>query len=130
MKNNTEKIRSILEAKPSVSFAYLFGSRRTNKISPRSDWDIAIYFSQYPVKGNPWIRFNIQVELATALKTNAVDIVVMNNLQEPPFAFDIINNSIILVDKDPSARIIYESKVLNRYFDWQYFLKRHLLSST
>jgi predicted nucleotidyltransferase len=130
MKNNIEKIRSILKAEPPVLFSYLFGSRSKEESTVRSDWDIAVYFSQYPVEDDPWIRFKIQVKLSTALKTDAVDIVIMNNLQEPSFAFDILNNSIILVDKNPTARIIYEARALNRYFDWQYFLKRHILSSS
>jgi len=111
-----------------VMFAYLFGSRNTNKNNQRSDWDIAIYFNQYPVEKNPWIRFTIQAELSAILKTDAVDIIVLNTLEEPSLAFDIINNSTILLDKDPSRRIIYEAMVLNKYFDWQYFLKRHLHS--
>ncbi|HOL22076.1 MAG TPA: nucleotidyltransferase domain-containing protein [bacterium] len=128
MKNNIKKIRYVLETKPSVMFAYLFGSRNTNKNNQRSDWDIAIYFNQYPVEKNPWIRFTIQAELSAILKTDAVDIIVLNTLEEPSLAFDIINNSTILLDKDPSRRIIYEAMVLNKYFDWQYFLKRHLHS--
>jgi len=126
MSNNIKKISRILEAKPSVIFAYLFGSRGTKENHSESDWDIAIYFNKYPVKKSPWMRFIIQAELSVVLKTNAIDIVVLNTLQEPSFAFDIINNSIILVDKVPSMRMIYEARVLGRYFDWQYFLKRHL----
>lgn len=127
--SNIKKIQCILNKKPSIIFAYLFGSMATKENNAGSDWDIAIYLKKYPLKNNPWIRFTIQAELSAILKTNTIDIVILNTIQEPSFAFDIINNSIILVDKNPSERIIYEVKVMNRYFDWQYFLKRHLAHS-
>ncbi len=104
----------------------MFGSRVEDKSSHRSDWDIAIYLNQYPSENNPWIRFYIQSELSLLLKTDNVDIVILNTLEEPSFTFEIISKGIILVDKEPSKRIIYEAKSLNRYFDWQYFLKRHI----
>lgn len=78
------------------------------------------------MKNNPWISFTIQAKLSAALKTDAVDIVVLNNIDEPSFAFDIINKGKVIVDKDPAERFLYEARVLNRYLDWQYFLKRHL----
>lgn len=126
MKNNIKKIKLVLKKHPEVIFAYLFGSKVEDKDTHRSDWDIAIYLNQYPLENNPWIRFYIQSELSLILKTDNVDIVILNTLEEPSFTFDIINKGIILVDKEPSKRIIYEAKTLNRYFDWQYFLKRHL----
>jgi len=126
MKDYINEIVKLLEASPFVMFGYLFGSRSLNANGPGSDWDIALYFREYPAKNNPWLRFTIQAELSAILKTDAVDIIILNNLQQPSFAFDIINEGTILVDKKPSERILFEAKVLNRYFDWQYFLKRHL----
>jgi hypothetical protein len=50
----------------------------------------------------------------------------LNGLDAPVFAFQIINKGILLVDKKPAERILYETSVLRRYHDWNYFLKRHM----
>jgi hypothetical protein len=38
----------------------------------------------------------------------------------------IINNGILLADKNTEKRILFEAQVLSKYHDWNYFLRRHM----
>jgi hypothetical protein len=66
---------------------------------------------------------NLISELTGILKTNNVDLVVMNNA---PLLlnYNIIRNGRIL-KSDESKRLEFENKILSRYLDEQYYIKRH-----
>jgi len=55
-----------------------------------------------------------------------VQIISLNNLDSPVFLFQIINNGLLLVDKNTEKRILFEAQVLSKYHDWHYFLRRHI----
>ncbi|TAN62646.1 nucleotidyltransferase domain-containing protein, partial [bacterium] len=39
-----EKLKDYFKKHPAVVMAFVFGSRGRGEVSPRSDWDIAVYF--------------------------------------------------------------------------------------
>jgi len=47
--NKIQHLKEILSNQSSVIFAYLFGSRVKGYANEKSDWDIAVYFSE-PIK--------------------------------------------------------------------------------
>ena len=55
-----------------------------------------------------------------------VQVVVLNGLELPLLGFEIINQGMLLIDKDKETRIEFEAMILGQYHDWQYFLKRHM----
>lgn len=61
-----------------------------------------------------------------ALDIKEVQIIALNNLDLPVFLFQVINNGILLTDKNTEKRILFEAMVLSKYHDWQYFLRRHM----
>ena len=122
-----ESIKSVLSADAAVSLAYLFGSRAKGETSNRADWDIAVYLAEDRLAENPiWDKFKIEDRLSAALATDAVEVVVLNRLEDPLLGFEIIANSLLLVEKDENLRIAFEGSGLARHHDWQYFLDRHL----
>jgi predicted nucleotidyltransferase len=109
----------------SVLFGYLFGSRAAGTANSRSDWDIAVYLNDELPEGNPvWHKFRIEDALARALGTDAVEVVLLNRLDDPVLSFEIISKGILLRDGEPDARASFESRALGRYQDWQYVLNR------
>jgi predicted nucleotidyltransferase len=54
------KIKRLLESKPYVEFAYLFGSQAKGQADDRSDWDIAVYFNKDPKKLPAWTIFSLE----------------------------------------------------------------------
>ncbi|MFZ6016224.1 MAG: type VII toxin-antitoxin system MntA family adenylyltransferase antitoxin [Nitrospirota bacterium] len=110
-----------------VYFAYLFGSRVKGITGKRSDWDIAIYFSRDPKSLPVWTIFQLEAEISREIE-GEVQIITLNSLNSPIFPFQIISDGLILIDRDPEKRILYEATVLKQYHDWHFFLKRHMTS--
>ncbi|MBI4653667.1 MAG: nucleotidyltransferase domain-containing protein [Nitrospirae bacterium] len=122
MKDTLEKIRHILVKNKCVVFGYLFGSRVKGFAGIKSDWDVAVYFDVKCLKD--WSRFYLEAEIEREIKEE-VQVTVLNTVEEPVFAFEIINDGMVIADKDTEARILFESSMLRRHHDWDYFLKRH-----
>ena len=123
MKHTLEKIKKVLLENKCVVFGYLFGSRIKGYADIRSDWDIAVYFEVECLKD--WSRFYLEAEIEKEIKEE-VQITVLNTVEEPVFAFEIVSEGLVIVDKDTEARILFESSMLRRYHDWNYFLERQL----
>ncbi len=121
------QIRTILSQNQLVDFSYLFGSRAQGKAGSRSDWDIAVYIADAALERNPvWQKIKIEDEISLVLKTDNIQVVILNGLDAPLFAFNIINKGILLTDKNRELRVIFECNTLRRFHDWQYYLDRHL----
>lgn len=122
MTNPSDRIRKVLEKDESVIFAYLFGSRAKGLSGEGSDWDVAIYFDKEALKD--WSRFWLEAEIEREIKETA-QVTVLNTIEDPVFAFEIINKGMLLLERNPEARILFEANMLRRYYDWSYYLKRH-----
>lgn len=123
-----DDITSVLSADPSIEFAYLFGSRAQEGLSgPASDWDIAVYLKEELLQENPvWQKFGIEDRLSAVLRTDAVEVVVLNRLDDPLLGFEIVSKGVLLSCRDDEARFVFEAETLRRYQDWQYFSRRHM----
>ena len=123
MKNSLDKIKNVLRKNKLVAFGYLFGSRAKGLAGAKSDWDVAVYFD---VKGlKDWSRFWLEAEIEKEINEN-VQVTVLNVIEDPVFAFEIIKEGMVIVDKNPEARTLFESSVLRTYHDWNFFLERHM----
>lgn len=120
MKDNLDRIKKVLKKSTHIAFGYLFGSKAKGLADVRSDWDIAVYFDK-EVPGN-WLRFYLEAEIEREIKED-VQITVLNNIEDPVFAFEIVSNSILLIDRKPETRILFEAGALRRYHDWNYYLR-------
>jgi predicted nucleotidyltransferase len=121
------KIKEILGKKQVAIFAYIFGSRARGSVNKRSDYDIAVYFYKDPSKLPGWTVFQLEAEIAKEIGVET-QITILNGLDAPVFAFQIISEGIILIDKEPEKRVLYEASVLKQYHDWHYFLRRHMIT--
>ena len=124
MKNAQKKIADILSNDPSVEFAYLFGSRAAGRADPGSDWDIAVFYKE---KGKTmgWRRFYQEAEISRVLGAEA-QITVLNGLNSPLLLFEIISKGILIVDKAPGRRMVFESRSMAAHYDWQHFQARQV----
>ena len=108
-------VTAYLKSNSHIIFAYLFGSLAKRKQQPLSDVDIAVYLKQGANVAE--CKLAILGRLIDILRTDEVDLVVLNaaNL---PLVINILKNKIIIVDKEPFARHIFESLVMRKYFDF------------
>ena len=123
----TNKIKNLFKKYPEVKLAYLFGSQAKEEQGPLSDYDFAVYLDEISKKEMNQIKFKLQGEIAKLLKTDEVDVVVLNSLQKPELKYNIIKNGELLIEKEP-YKLLVEPKILNEYFDFRQMLKQHNLT--
>lgn len=119
-----KKLIEILEQKRNIVFAYLFGSQVKGYADHRSDWDIAIYFSEPLEKKSNWQVFELEAELSRAIGSN-VQIIPLNTSLPPLLGFEIIEEGQVLTDKHEDSRLEITAGLLRKYHDWHYFQNRH-----
>jgi len=125
--NEIQQLQEALSQNSLVLFAYLFGSRATNKAGNVSDWDIAVYIEENRLEANPvWQKIKIEDDISFVLNTDRVQVTILNNLDVPLLSFNIINEGVVLKDSYRELREIFEWQVLRRFHDWRYNLDRHM----
>jgi predicted nucleotidyltransferase len=109
------KAEAYLRENPKVIFAYLFGGLTKGKALPMSDVDIAVFLSG----DDDCLDEKIEIlrKLTDILKTDEIDLVVLNKASLPLTA-RIIKNKKILADNDKFLRHRFESLILRKYFDF------------
>lgn len=110
--------------KDSVTLAYLFGSTVRGDANQLSDVDIAVKFDEsLPKKDVFDAELNLISELTGILKTDKVDLIVMN---DAPLLlnYNIIKNGKIL-KSDESIRIQFETMILSTYLDEKHYIEQH-----
>jgi len=121
------KIQELFSKYPKIKLAYFFGSRANGKFNDNSDYDFAVYFDKETEIKMFDIRIKLMAELATLLKNDKIDVVVLNQSEDPTLNFEIIQTGKLIYDKDP-FRVIVEPKILNEYFDYYIGLKKYNLT--
>ncbi len=125
MKQKIKPIIEVLDKQPHILFAYLFGSKAKGYANETSDWDIAIYITDSIRENGLWPAFELEAQLSRAVKAT-VQVIILNTPLPPVFAFEILKDGILLIDRGPNFRMDFENKILRQYHDWQYFLNRQM----
>ncbi len=107
---------------PDVEFAYVFGSAGTERSTPGSDVDLAIYVSETAdVSVN---RLEVGRVAALHLGTDAIDIVLLNTAPVA-LAGRVLTSRRVIVDQQPFVRHAYESRTARLFQDFR--LREHRL---
>ena len=110
-----KKLQILFAEKEHISLAYLFGSQVTGNVGPMSDYDIGILVDAGIDLAS--LRASVMHELALALGTDHVDLVILN--QAPlDLAHAIIAGGIVVYQRDVATRVEYEAQVMSRYGDY------------
>lgn len=120
------KVSKYFSTRPEINTGYIFGSRAKGEENKSSDIDIGILIDEekMPKDASYGYKAKIITELMGILKTEKVDLVILN--ESPLFlCFRVVHDGLILCSKDEKKRIDFEVKVMSRYFDQQYYYKRH-----
>jgi predicted nucleotidyltransferase len=109
----------------SVVFAYLFGSQARGETGLLSDVDIAIYLSEAVAREQRFdLRLTVLGELSDLLKTDAVDVVVLNDAP-PLLTHRILKEGLLLFCADERVRLEFETHAVLKYLDWKPYLKKY-----
>ena len=120
-------LKNIFKSYPELKLAYLFGSRANEEQGPLGDYDFAVYFD---LKDNIMmsdIRFKLLAQLSLELKTDNIDLVILNLTESTELKYNIIKDGRIIYEQEP-YKIAFEPMVLNEYFDFKALLSRHGLT--
>jgi predicted nucleotidyltransferase len=98
-----------------VLVVYLFGSQATDQASESSDVDIAVLFKGEP-KPSLSGRGQFLASELEALLGKEVDLVVLNDAS-PELVHYVMLDGELLIDRDTDARVEFEVKMMNEYFD-------------
>lgn len=102
-----------------VIFAYLFGSTARETSYPAKDIDIAVYLK----KGSPELYFDCRLslfaDLCRTLKTNKVDLIILNTTTNLMLMEEIVRKGIILYEINPAEREEFELKILHHAIDFK-----------
>lgn len=127
---NTEELKKILDIiklYPAIKLAYLFGSKASDQTGPLSDYDFAFYVDLRDNQQLFNLKLSLQDQIARALETDKVDIVILNLIEQPEMKYSIIKNGQLFYEKEP-YRVIIEPRILNEYFDFREILRRYHLT--
>ncbi|MCQ1535848.1 nucleotidyltransferase domain-containing protein [Methanosarcina sp. KYL-1] len=125
LKELENKLSEFFSGVDSVTVAYLFGSTVRGEANGLSDIDIAVLFDDSVSKKEAFdLQLELIGELGILLKTNNIDLVVLN---ESPLllTYNIIRDGIIL-KSDERKRVLFETRVMSKYLDHDYYVKRHM----
>jgi predicted nucleotidyltransferase len=106
-----------------VVAAYLFGSVARGSARTGSDVDVAILYSTAPEASLEGIPLALEAELEKQLAL-PVQVVVLNTAPVD-LVHRVLRDGRLLIDLDPSARVRFEVKARNEYFDLLPVLRRY-----
>ncbi len=118
------RLGSFFAARPDgIAAAYLFGSLGRGTAGSESDVDVAVLFKRRPPAALNAPPLVLEGDLERLLG-RCVDLVVLNSAP-PDLVHRILRDGRILFEGDRSARIAFEVRVRNEYFDLLPFLRRY-----
>ena len=119
-----KKVVEFLIKQERVKLAYLFGSVAEGKEGKLSDVDLAVFLDESLNKKEILnLQLKVISELTSILKTDRIDLIVMNNAPLL-LKYNIIKHGKIL-KQDIKTKIRVESEILSNYLDMKYFIDRH-----
>jgi predicted nucleotidyltransferase len=119
-----KELTEYFSGKDGIILAYLFGSTVRGDTGRLSDIDIGVLLDERLSKKD---RFDLELklisEIATLIKKNKIDLIVLN---EAPLllAYNVIKDRIILKSIETES-VKFETKILSMYMDEKYYIKRH-----
>ncbi len=123
------QIKAVFKAQPAVKLAYFFGSRAEGLGGPLSDYDFAVYADEKDSKKLFTLRSELMDKLGRLLKTDGVDLVLLNTAEGAELKFNIIAHGRLIFERG-HFRVLVEPRIMNEYFDFREMLMRHKLTGT
>jgi uncharacterized protein len=114
-----ERVAETLAPRSEVLEAYVFGSVARGQAGPLSDIDVAVRLD--PAALERPLAFGLDSDLAAdlmrALKTDRVDLVVLN--RAPPLLYHrVLRDGIRVLSRDLRATTVREAQAISRYCDF------------
>jgi predicted nucleotidyltransferase len=103
--------------------AYLFGSAARGTASVRSDVDVAVLYAATPPATLEGLPLDLASRIERVVK-RPVEVIALNTAPAD-LVHRVLRDGVLLLDRDPSARIRFEVRARNEFFDLQPILDRY-----
>ena len=108
-----------------VVVAYLYGSQASGLATPSSDVDIALLSEgKASIEEEIRIERKVQEEIYRRCGLENVDVRFLNN-RSLLFQGRALSNQVVLYCRNEQARVVYETRVRDLYFDFLPVAERH-----
>lgn len=108
-----EGLAGALDRHP-VAAAYLFGSQASGAAGSLSDVDVAV--ALVPGADPAQAHSDLLIAAIEVLRTDEIDLVILDGAP-PLLRHRVLRDGIRLVDRDPRARVRFETRALLEYLD-------------
>jgi uncharacterized protein len=123
------RLRTFFQTRaPEVSAAYLFGSVARGTSRTTSDVDVGALLERPPAGTLGDLPFDLEAELERLL--GAPTQVIVLNRAPADLVHRVLRDGKLLVDRDPSARIAFEVRARNEFFDLKPVLDQYRAART
>jgi len=113
----SEKLREYFVQRDEIRLVYIFGSIAKGCANKLSDIDIAVFISEDSTKDYPYgYRAQIITDLMKILKTNNVDLVVLNRAS-PFLRFQVLRYGKLIFCRSELERVKFQVRTFNEYND-------------
>jgi len=134
MTGSVDEIREILKEyfrkHPEIEVAYIFGSTVQGRTSAFSDIDIAVILDSQQVNKKSY-RYGYKAEILTdlikVLKTNNVDLVILNE-SNCLLGHRVLYFGNLIYCKNEKKRIQFQINTINKYNDFKQLRKSYLVT--
>ena len=122
-----KNLTRIFKLYPEIKLVYFFGSKARGGDGPLSDYDLAVYLDEKDPKKRFEIRLELLAKISKELKSDKVDLSVLNDMESPELNYTIIKEGQLLYEREP-FKVLIEPKILNEYFAFTYLLRKYNLT--
>jgi len=126
----TNQLRKFFQSSSQIKLAYIFGSQAQGTSGPLSDYDFAFYLGGADKESKQKLfdfKLYLISRLRQILKSDKIDVVILNMVKSPELAYNIIKEGKLLFEREP-YRLLVEPQILNKYFDFHYLLSKYNLT--
>jgi predicted nucleotidyltransferase len=122
----TQLARPIFERHPEIEVVYLFGSRAGGEIRATSDYDFGVLCARSTPRFTCLnLGLRLVGELSLALRTDAVDVVMLNTSQSAPLRFAVVTDGVRIFERDADADLdAFELHTRREYEDFMALRRR------
>jgi len=116
----TQRLKEALAKQPEVKLAYLFGSHARGRAHKLSDVDVAVFLTEeLSEREMGEIRIRLTAELMRALRSDAIDVVILN-LASPLLCHRVLRDGKLIYSVDETTRVRFTTDTYRLYLDHRY----------
>ena len=120
----TKKLAEFFKKEKHIKMAYLFGSAARGKTGKLSDIDIGVFLNERLDKERAFeLQLKLIDKLKLLLKTDRIDLVIMNDVSIP-VNYEIIKANYPIYIKDKTKKLEFEYTIMSKYLDRRYYDKK------